>query len=135
MPITGATQLYSTVNKTNHYHLSRHRFLELMSQQQWKHGGYFVVTHKLNSSIFLKMMRTRCSCYWICVGQEATCPRSIRPCQTVVLLMLITHYSDLSIKVSSLHWPYCMAVLSHTCMVILSHTPTAVWPIDFAVCK
>lgn len=35
------------------------RFLELMSQQPWKHGGYWVVVHKVNSSIFLSILRTR----------------------------------------------------------------------------
>ena len=30
-----------------------------MANQKWVHGGYFIVTHKMDASVFVKVLRTR----------------------------------------------------------------------------
>ena len=44
------------------------RFLQILGQQQWKHGGYWVVTLQLCGELFIKMLRSRCLCVGSSVG-------------------------------------------------------------------
>ena len=36
------------------------RFIQALGNEQWIHGGYWLVCHTMDASIFINMLRTRC---------------------------------------------------------------------------